>query len=228
MALFVQTVLNGQIGLGSSRQQLAASGKVYVVTNPTPGTAIAFANNTAFSATANGLWCISNQNPTGGATIYLDRVKLIQTATAPANGLVVRAECYTASGVVALSGAFLARTPVNVNPGYPSNSGGTVTTFAAGAGTVSAKSNTRLGGVMFAAEGAIVRYDALTFEFGADGLSKGKVGVTAAHAVDPTDIVVVAPPMSIAPGYSGWMNLWGVAPDTNVPSYEFQIQYAEV
>src|SRR3990167_296615 len=85
-------VLNGQVGLTSSRQMLAGAGKSFVVTNPTPGTAIAFANNTAYSATDNGLWCIANNNPSGGASIHVDRLKLIQTATAPANGLATRAE----------------------------------------------------------------------------------------------------------------------------------------
>ena len=40
-------VLNGQVGLQSSRQQLAAEGKMFAVTNPTPGTAIVHATLTA-------------------------------------------------------------------------------------------------------------------------------------------------------------------------------------
>lgn len=228
MALFVQSILNGQIGLGSSRQQLAASGRMYVVTNPTPGTAVAFANNTAYSATANGLWCISNQNPSGGASIYVDRLKLIQTATAPASNLQARAELFTASGVVALSGTAAAVPPVNLNPGYPTTTGATVTFFSAGAGTVPATTNTRLVGDLSLAQGANIRYDSTTIEFGADGLTRGKAGVTAVRAVDPADFVCGAPAMCIPPGYSGWMNLWGNAPGTNVPSYEWHLQYAEV
>ena len=63
-------VTNGQIGLPTSRQMLAAAGLSYNSTNPTPGTAIAYSLKTSFSATANGLFSISN--PTGsGVNVQL-------------------------------------------------------------------------------------------------------------------------------------------------------------
>jgi hypothetical protein len=222
-------IVNGTLGKPSSRQLLASGGEYFVCTNPTPGTAIAFANKTAFSATANGLFSISNGNPTGGANIQLDRLKLIQTATAPANGLVTRCEVYTESGVVALTTAALAVTPVNVNPGSANATGATVTFFSVGAGTVAAAVGTRrLVAVGSLASGVNVQYDSWTFEFGADGFSGGTAAVTAARATGPADLVCHLPPITIAPGYSAWMNLWGKTPDTNVPSYEFCLTYVEL
>ena len=67
-------VLNGQVGLMSSRQMLTFGGKYFNVTNPTSGTAIAYGLQTGFSATANGLFGIQNTNPGGGANIYLDQL----------------------------------------------------------------------------------------------------------------------------------------------------------
>lgn len=229
MAVPAVTVLNGNVSPLSSRQTLAGAGKLFVVTNPTPGTAIAFANNTAYSATANGLWSISNGNQAGsGINIYVDRLKLIQTATAPANGLVTRFEIVQETGIVALTGTASARTPVNINSGYSNSTQATVTTFAAGAGTVAAVAGARrITGVGSIANAVDVRYSSMTFEFGADGPSFGKVGLTAAHATDPEDVVAWGPPIVIPPQTSAWMNLWGIAPDTNVPSYEFCLTYAE-
>jgi|SRR5712672_1548624 len=229
MATPTQVYLNGAVSLVTSRQYLAALGKLFVVTNPSPGTAVAFANNVAYSATANGLWCISNNNPTGGATIQVDRLKLIQTAVAPANNLQLRAEIFNETGIVALTGTASARTPVNVNPGSGNVTGAIVTTFAAGAGTIAAAAGTRrFIGSMSLAQGVNIRYDSVTFEFGTDGPSTGKVGVTAVRATDPADQVCWGPVVTIAPQTSSWMNLWGIAPDTNVPSYEFALYYSEI
>ncbi len=227
MAQPTQVYLNGAVGMVSRRQFEAWTGKYFVVTSVV-NTPVAFANSVAYSATANGLWCISNQNPTGGANIVVDRLKLIQTATAPANNLVARAEVYSANGVVTLTGNVATKTPVNINPSYSNATGATVQFFATGAATVPATTGTRLLGVMSLAQSINVRYDSYTFEFASDGDATGKVGVTAVRLNDPADLVCSGPPVVIAPGTSAWMNLWGVAPDTNVPSYEFHLGYSEV
>jgi hypothetical protein len=221
--------LNGAIGLPTSRQMLAAAGNYFVATNPTPGTAIAYANKTAYSATANGLFSIFNGNPAGGAVIQLDRLKLVQTATAPTGGLVTRFEIVSETGAVAITGAALAVVPQNVNPGKSSATGATVTFFSAGAGTVAAAVGTRRTLHVGAfASGVNVQYDSWTFEFGGDGLSAGVAPLTAARATAPADIVVSAPPITVAPGTSVWMNLWGLTPAANVPSYEFALSYIEL
>src|SRR5688572_20225536 len=178
-------VLNGQIGLTSSRQQLAAAGKYFNVTNPTPGTAIAYANKTSFSATANGLFSISNNNPSGGANILLDRLVLTQTATAPTDVLVYRFEVYSETGIRALSAGNAVRTPVNVNPAFPDATGAIVNSFSAAAGTVPAAAGTRklVDVIALQTGGQTVIHDSMVIEFGSDGpvVGSGTSG-TAARA----------------------------------------------
>lgn len=222
-------IVNGQLGFQTARQALAYQGKYFVCTNPTPGTAVVCANAVAFSATANGLFSISNNNAVGGANIQLDRLKLIQTATAPANNLVTRFEVYNEASIMAISGNALAVTPVNVNSAYANTTGARVTFFSAGLGTVPAAAGSRrLVGVGSLASGVNVRYDSWTIEFGADSGINGTVGLTAARATDPADLVTWGPAVTIVPGTSVYMNLWGVAPDTNVPSLEFSLGFSEL
>lgn len=230
MAIQTLTTPNGSVALLSQRQMLAGQGKVFVATNPTPGTAIAYANKTAYSATANGLFSLYNGNATGGPNIYLDRLKLIQTAAAPANGLYSRFEIFTETGNVAITGAALAVTPVNVLNGPGAGSSlATVTFFSAGAGTVAAAAGTRRQVYVGSfASGVNVRYDSWTFAFGSDDIAGGTAPITAARATAPADLIIGCPPIVVAPGSSVFMNLWGTAPDTNVPSYEFDLTYLEV
>lgn len=202
---------------------------MFSVGNPTPGTAIAYALKTGFSATANGLFSISNNNPSGGATISLDRLKLIQTATAPTGTLVMRHELYTETGIVAIGTAAAALTPNNVNPSVSNSTGAITTFFNAGAGTVPAAVGTRRlierGSI---ASGVTVQYDSFTFDFGGDSIASGKVGLTAARATDPADIVTSCAPVTIAPQTSAWMNLWWITAAANTPSFEFQLTYIEL
>lgn len=221
--------INGQIGMPTARQMLAAAGKYFTCTNPTPGTAIAYSLKAAFSATANGLFSISNGNPSGGANIQLDRLKLIQTATAATGGLVSRYEVYLESGIMAITTAALAVTPVNVNQAYSNSTGATVTFFSAGAGTVPAAVGTRrLVGIGSCATGAAIIYDSLTIEFGSDASSIGTAQLTGAKATAAADYVTYGPPVTIAPGNSAYMNFWIVTQAANIPSYEFILNYAEL
>lgn len=223
-------IVNGQLGLQSARQMLAYQGKMFSVTNPTRGTAIAYALKTAASATANGLWSISNGNPAGsGINIQVDRLKLIQTATAPAGTITMFGEVFTENAIVALGTAAAAITPTNLNPGFTNATGATVTFFNAGAGTVPAAVGTRRScGLMSIATGVTVLGDSFTFEFGADASSVGKTGLTAARATDPADQVTWGEPITIFPQCSAFMNLWWVTQATNIPSFEFTLTYAEL
>lgn len=220
-------IVNGQVGLTSSRQLLAQAGKMFAVTSVV-NTPIAYANKTSFSATANGLWSVSNNNATGGANIQIDRLKLIETATAPTGTLVMRYEIYTEAAIMAIGTAAAALTPVNVNSAFSNTTGAIATFFATGAGTVPTAAGTRrLVGVGSLATGVAVQYDSYTFEFGADGPSTGTVGLTAARATDPADLVTWGPPITISPGCSAYMNLWWVTSAANVPSFEFEMLYSE-
>lgn len=221
-------VLNGSISLLKPRAALVAAGKAFTVTNPTPGTAIAYANQTAYSATANGLFSISNNNSlASGVNIILDTLTLVQTATAPATMLVSRFEVLGESGVVALTGSAAARTPVNLLGSASSSTGAVVTSFAAGAGTVAAAVGTRrLLGVIALNTGVSVIHDQWVLDFGADAL--GTPPLTAARATANACIVGAAPQIVIAPGYSVWINAWTLSGTTNVPSYEFALNYFEM
>ena len=225
----INTLLNGSINVVSGRQALAANGNYFICTNPTPGTAVAYANQTAFSATANGLFAFANTNPVGGKSCYLDRIRLLQTATAPTGGLVTRFEVISETGIVAMTGNVATRTPVNVNTGTANSTGITVQSFAAGAATVPAAVGTRRtifpGSV---ASGVDVAHTSWTLEFGADGSAVGTTALTAARATAAADLVTYAPPVVVAPNTTVWINLWGITPAANVPSYEFAVMYAEL
>ena len=222
-------VVNGQLGLQSARQALSYAGKYYLATNPTPGTAIAYALKTAYSATANGLFSISNGNPLGsGIGIQLDRLILQQTATVPTGTVYMRAEVYLESTIMAIGTAVAAVTPVNSNSYYANTSQATVTFFSAGAGTVpAAVGSRRLLATASLATGVTVLGDSFTFEFGSDGSRGGKTGLTAARATDLADLVCALPPITIAPQHSAYMNLWWVTQAANTPSFEFTLGYAE-
>jgi hypothetical protein len=222
-------ISNGTISIQSSRQALAAAGKMFAVTNPTPGTAIAHATLTGFSATANGLFVIANNNPSGGASIYLDRLLLCQTATAPTGTLVKHFEVYNESGIVAGTGNVAARTPVNLNGAYSNTTGATVQSFAAGAITIpAAVGSRRLQAVVAMPTGVTVIHDTFILDFGGDSIGGGKVGLTAARATDAAMIAMAAPPVVIAPQTTSWINMWWVTQAVNVPSYEFCLTYAEL
>ena len=216
--------VNGNFGLLSQRSLLAGAGNYWVATNPTPGTAIAYSLKTGYSATANGLFSLSNSQPTGGRSMYLDRLKLIQTATAPTGTLSMRAEVYAETGIRAITTAALAVTPVNVNSSITDAFPGTCTFFSAGAGTVPAAVGTRsLVGIGEIATGVTVQYDSFTFDFGNDGPPSGKNGGAAARATDPADQVTTMPPVCIPPGNSVFFNLWWVTQAANTPSFEFSL-----
>ena len=219
-------VLNGTIGLPTSRQMVAASGGYFSVTNPTLGTGVAYALKTSSSATANGLFSISNA---GLKTIQLDRIKLIQTATAATGNLVSRFEAFTETGIVALGTAAAAITPVNVNPAFPNTTGATVTMFSAGAGTVPAAVGTRRTvGWGSCNTGASILWDSITVEFGADGSSIGTAALTGAKATAANDSVCYMPPVTIAPNTSAWVNFYVITEAANIPSYEYCLNYIEL
>lgn len=221
-------LINGQVGLQPSRQQLAAAGNYFVATNPTEGTAIAYALQTSFSATANGLFSISNGNPVGGKTIFLDELKLLMTGTAPATTTSMRFGFYSETGILALSGSAAARTPVNVNSGFSNVTGATVTSFAAGAATVPAAAGTRrfLGSATLTTSLGITG-DEYVVQFGGDSVG-GAGALTAVRATAAARLVTSAPAIAIAPGNSAYINMFWLTATTNAPNFEFSLGYAEL
>ncbi len=214
----------------SSRTQLAKAGKMFVVTNPTPGTAIVHANKTAFSATANGLFVIANNNPSGsGINIYLDQLVMVQTAAAPTGTLVMHFDVYNETGIVTGTTAVATRTPVNLNPSFANTTGAVVQSFAAGAITIPAAVGTRrLMQVLTVNTGVTVVHDTFVINFGSDGPPVAKNGGAAARATDSATLAAVAPAVCIAPQTTSWINQWWVTAAANVPEYEFALTYVEL
>jgi hypothetical protein len=228
-AQLVLAALNGQLGLLSSRQFLAGSGKTFSVTNPTVGTAIAYANKTAWSATANGLLAVQNNNAVGGPNIYFDRLSLIQTATAPTASF-ARFEVYNETGLVTLTTAVATVVPVQINTatgGAGQGTGAIVQAFNAGAATVPAAVGVRrLQALGQLAIGTPVVQDEYVIDFGSDGPGPSNAGAGTAARTLPARVVAQTLPVVVPPQTTSWINLWG--PATNVPSFEFEFVYIEV
>jgi hypothetical protein len=221
-------LLNGQIGLPSSRQMLAQAGKFFTVTNPTIGTPVVGANKTSWSATANGMFVISNGAPSGGASIYLDSLFLRLRSTAPTGTLTQQWECYNETGIVAGTGNVATATPIQVNTGLAQTTVATVQTFAAGAITIPAAVGTRrLQDTATLATGVCVDGDTYILQFGQDGGAQQKNGGAAARATDTAVIVGSMGPIVIAPQTTSWLNMWWLTAAANTPSWEFGLRYFE-
>ena len=215
----------------SSRQQLANAGKSFIVTNPTPGTAIVHATLTSYSATANGLFLVQNNNTSSsGVNIYLDQLLLCQTATAPGSTLVKHFEVINETGLVTGTGNVATRTPVNLNPSVANTTtNAVVQSFAAGAITIPAAVGTRRQTHVFTmTTGVTVKHDTFIIDFGADSHPVQKNGGAAVRATDVATLVQSVPPVCIAPQTTSWINMWWVTQDTNVPEYEFALTYHEI
>jgi hypothetical protein len=216
-------VLNGQIGLPTSRQLLAAAGAYFTVNNPTQGTAVAFLVGTTTSATAQGMFVIQNK---GTKNIYLDRLELFQTATAPV-GTSLRFEVYNETGIVVGTTAVTTITPVQINTAAAQGTGAVVQAFATGGITIPAAVGVRvLQGIANVACGVQVVKDTVIVDFGADGVATAHGGATAARATDSARLTGQTNPIIIAPGTTSWINSWGYG--TNIPSFEYQLSYIEL
>ena len=171
----------------------------------------------------------ANGNPSGsGINIYLDRLLLCQTATAPTGTLVKHFEVYNESGIVAGSGNVATRTPVNLNPAFASTTGATAQSFAAGAITIPAAVGTRrLMDVFTMNTGVTVIHDTFVVDF-SGGAAAIKNGGAAARAADSATLSAAANPVCITPQTTTWINMWWVTQAANVPSYEFALTYAEL
>ena len=219
-------VLNGNVGIVTSRQLIAGNSAYFVVTNPTAGTAITAAAQTGFSATANGLFLIQN---TGQKTIYLDYLSLILTGTAPTATTVMRFEVFNETGLVTGTSNVATRTPVGLNTGGTQATGAIVQSFSAGQITIPAAVGTRrLQSVIALPTSLGVTGDNYVIQFGADGTPAGAGAITAARATAPARLVASAPPVVIAPNTTSWINNWWLTQATNAASYEFELTFAEL
>jgi hypothetical protein len=220
------TLINGAINVVSGRQALAAAGAYYSCTNATIGTGVAYAAVSAWSATANGFLVVQNKNPSGGKSIYFDRLQMIQTATAPV-ATAIRGEVYNETGIVVGTTAVVTTVPVQINTAGGQATGAVVQSFNAGAITIPAAVGTRVvQGQFFASCGVQVVKDITIIDFGTDGPALPVRGGAAARATDTGLVTGYGPPVVVAPGTTSWINLWGFA--TNAPTFEWVFTYVEL
>jgi hypothetical protein len=219
-------VVNGTVNTLPTQNALAGAGQLFVTNCQTPGTAIAYAALTAFSATANGLFVISNGAPSGGKNIFVHRLELFQTA-AVATGTTWSFEAYSETGIVAGTTAVITRTPVQVNAAVAQTSVATVQAFNAGAITIpSAVGTRRLVGQWWLPIGVNVVKDVYTIDFGSDAPAASKTGLTAARATDVARCTAQGPAIVIPPQTTTWINLWGCG--TAAPSFEYNLIHSEL
>lgn len=219
-------VLNGNVGITSSRQIMAGNGAYNVVTNPTIGTGIVAAVVTAWSATANGLFLIQNN---GAKTIYLDYLSLIMSGTAPTATTVMRFDVWNETGIVTATGNVATRTPVNVNGASGSATGAVVQSFAAGQMTIPAAVGTRrLLGTCAIPTSLGITGDNYVVQFGADGnLSSSSVS-GAVRSTQPARLVTQTVPVVIAPSNTAWINMFWLTQATNAGTFEYELTYGEL
>lgn len=208
---------------------LAGVGKYFTVTNPTIGTPVVGATITAWSATANGMFVISNGAPTGGPSIYLDSLTMRMRSTAPTGTLTQQWECYNETGIVAGTGNVTSRTPIQVNTGLAQTTLATVQAFAAGCITIPAAVGTRrLQDTATISTGVGIDGDTYMLVFGADGFPASSRGGAAVRATDTGLIVGHMGPIVIAPQTTSWLNMWWLTQAANVPSWEYRLGYFEL
>jgi hypothetical protein len=220
-------ILNGQIGLAGARQMLAANGKYFVATNPTPGTGVLCGTVTSFSATADGLFTISNGAGLGGPNIQLDYLKLMMSGTAPTATTVQRGAVYVESGIVAPSAGNVVVTARNVLPTGP-GSVAAVNGFSSAMCTIPAAVGTRTLVANWQLPTSLgVTGDEYLINFGAEPVG-GAGQLTAVRATAPARLTTSTTPVTIPPGYTGILDWWWVGQATNGPTFEFELAWCEL
>lgn len=219
------SAFSGQFNLAGWRQALAQAGQYYVATNPTPGTGVVYGTVTAFSATADGLFTISNNNAPGTRTIQLDALALNMSGTAPTATTVLKFAAFLESGIVAPSAGNVAVVPRPLNP-TGTATGAVINGFSAAAMTIPAAVGARtLVGNWSLPTGLGITGDTYVSLFGGD--PPGSAGLTAVRATSAATIVVAAPPITIPPQYTAIIDAWWLTQATNGPTWEFSLGYIE-
>lgn len=216
---------SGQLNLAGWRQSLAALGQYYVATNPTPGTGVVCGTVTAASATADGLFTISNNNPPGGRTIQLDQLVLNMSGTAPTATTVMKMDAFVEIGIVAPSAGNVAVVPKNLLVTGPAT-GAVVNAFSAAMCTIPAAVGTRTLVDNWSIPTSLgITGDSYTMLFGGD--PQAATPLTAVRATAPANIVTAVKPVTIPPQTTCILNWWWLTQATNGPTFEFSLGYIE-
>lgn len=199
------------------KQALADEGSCFVATNPTPGTALAFAVNATYDATKS-LIAIRNLDSVGSRRVYLDYIKLIPTV-APASATSAHFALWLDSGNKYTSGG-TAITPVNVNADDTAQSVSSVI-LASGGATLVTTAAARLvaRGVLRSVIPAV--HDELVIAAGADA------GAATSSATAAGRNVSVVPSVVIPPQGCLLVNVWFPSNAVTGLSYEAEVSLFE-
>ena len=201
----------------TDKQLVADEGAYFVATNPTPGTAIAFALNAAVSETAGYFLSIKNTEPANGKRIYLDYLRLI-CAVAPASA--TAGDMFIKLDSAGFSSGGSAITPVN--PNYDSTTA-SVADVRAGALTTAARVAARLVVRARLRTAIPVVGDEWDFVFGAYEHSTAQVF----NGTNPQRMPIGLPPIIIAPQSFALLQLWFPGNAVTPASFEFELGMVE-
>lgn len=206
--------------LETGRYPRAAAGQYFRATNPTFGTGIAAGVVTSFVATSP-LLTIVNGAAAGGVSLYLDYIKLMNTAAGASStqahmGIVLDLTNRYSSGGTALTGA-------SVNTGSSSTPSASI---HFGAVTAAAAS----GNVRLLGRDIIKTQAAPCWVAGDEVFIKCENTDTPAGATSGAATAIYpAPcgPIIIAPGHSFLLYQWNIANATTPPSWEVEVAWWE-
>ncbi len=216
----LNSIITGGGFLESPRYGRAAVGQYFRATNPTFGTGIAMSIVTAFTATSP-LMTIVNGAPTGGPSIYLDYIKLMNTVAGASStqahiGTVLDLANRYSSGGTTLTG-----NPVNTGsknaPVASINFGAIVATAASGS-------------VRLLGRDIIKTQAAPCWVVGDEVFIKCENVDTPAGATNGAATAIYPAPMGpviIAPGHTFLLYMWNIANATTAPSWEVEVAWWE-
>jgi hypothetical protein len=204
--------------LARGKHVLADDGLYFVATNPTPGTAIAFAVNAAVSETVGYFLSIQNSELPGGKRIFLDFLKLL-LAVVPASA--TSAEMFIKLDTAGFTSGGTPITPVNPNSDSATKS---VAVINAGALTTAARSGAARLVTRNKLRTAIpVAGDEWDFIFGADEFA----AASATGGANAQRMPIGLPPVIIAPQQFALFQLWFPGNAATPAQFELELGMVE-
>lgn len=221
--------VNGQLGLFPSRQLASGNSSYFVATNPTLGTGVQYALKTSFSATANGLFTVTNNNPLTGSKIYMDSISLLMTGTAPTATTVMVFNLFVEQGVVTPSAGNAVITAVSPNSGTANSATNALINAYTGAAamTIPAAVGTRRSiGSVYLPTSLGITGDTYVLQFG-PSMPAASAGLTAVRATAAATIIGNAPPVVLAPNTSLIVDCYWLTQASTAPTFEYSLNYME-
>lgn len=215
-----------QIPLLSSKYGLADEGSYFVAFNPTIDTGVAYDLIVAYAATTVAFACYNG----GGRRVYLDRLKLYMTGTAPATHTVNKLVVTTDSADrTPTAGSPATATSYNVNSDDNTTAGFIVQHCTGGAAITvpAAGANRRIVCKSSMPTSAAVLGDEYVWDFGSDVIPSAGGELTAVRATAPARFVDDCGPVIVAPAHWCLFHLYFITDTTNKATFEFELSWWE-